>query len=132
MEIEPWTMAGEYDAGGNIVHKAAGGPDVYDPAHPHAVGSADGVTLIRPGDAEDLHRAIVGQSRQRARTTTPGSAVGAWTWTDVVRRILSEAEQVRRSQWHWDPPGLAGGPATNGNPTHPRDEHAPNRGEIRR
>jgi len=87
---------------------AVGRPIVVSAAGeiPWSVEGVPGVTLVPPGDAESLSRAIVRQAGSRSRTVAAHPAGGArrWTWTDVVSRILAAGEDVRRAQWSWDAP----------------------------
>ncbi len=69
-----------------------------------ALDGARDVTLVPPGDAESLGRILVEHARDRFGPHEPcrASAPAMWTWTDVARRVLTAAEETRRSKWHWD------------------------------
>src|SRR5262249_1694708 len=58
---------------------------------PRSIDGRSDVTLVPPGDAESLSRAIVREasSRPRVVAASPTGDVRPWSWTDVVSRILS-------------------------------------------
>ena len=69
---------------------------------PRMVEAAPQATLLPPADVEALATAIVRQARGEGPAPTRDGRP-AWTWNDVVRRILEAGEEARRSLWRWTP-----------------------------
>jgi glycosyltransferase involved in cell wall biosynthesis len=95
--FSPLKVAEYHAVGRPVVVSAVGEPG-------EAPGATGGALAVPPGDEAALARALVDLARDAALRERLGRAAAAarpWTWEDVARRILEDAEAIRRRLWGW-------------------------------